>query len=196
MAKKQGTTVSVGLIALIVAMIVAGVYWYKNKKPNTGNSNNGGNANNGGGNTYVPQPNPTPKPKPLPILAKWSIQYGSRGDRVETLQKYLNWKQSAGLKVDGIWGSKTEAAVKASMLAEPVTDIVWNAMKKEYDDNNSWFGNPFGRTAETKKVVAPQAAPMSLIRTPAVQPIKFSDPSKFSQFDKPQLIRLRGFALS
>lgn len=41
-----------------------------------------------------------------------TIKSGSKGDEVKTLQKKLNENRSYGLSVDGIFGSKTETAVK------------------------------------------------------------------------------------
>ena len=40
------------------------------------------------------------------------LKKGSRGERVEKLQEFLNKTNNESLVVDGIFGSKTEAAVK------------------------------------------------------------------------------------
>jgi len=40
-----------------------------------------------------------------------ALGYGSKGSEVKKLQKTLN-SQGAGLKVDGVWGPKTQAAVE------------------------------------------------------------------------------------
>lgn len=50
------------------------------------------------------------KPKVSAISA--TLKSGSRGTNVKTLQKALNMILNAGLKVDGIFGSKTKSAVK------------------------------------------------------------------------------------
>ncbi|HEX2882277.1 MAG TPA: peptidoglycan-binding protein [Polyangiaceae bacterium] len=63
-----------------------------------------------------------------------TLRIGSKGATVETLQAKLNTKLGATLKVDGDFGPKTEAAVKAlqSKYALPqngvVTPQVWEAL--------------------------------------------------------------------
>lgn len=42
-----------------------------------------------------------------------TLRYGARGDDVKTLQSYLNQYGGYNLAVDGIWGDKTDAAVRS-----------------------------------------------------------------------------------
>lgn len=45
-------------------------------------------------------------------LPSKTVRKGSKGSDVKHLQKFLNWCIKAGLKVDGVFGSKTKSAVK------------------------------------------------------------------------------------
>jgi len=53
----------------------------------------------------------TSAPTPSATSDAFPLKRGLKGDRVKALQAYLNNYSSAGLVVDGIFGSKTEAAV-------------------------------------------------------------------------------------
>jgi peptidoglycan hydrolase-like protein with peptidoglycan-binding domain len=56
----------------------------------------------------IPTPTPVPVPAPSPYP---TLRYGSRGNAVKTLQTRLNaW--GAKLVVDGIWGNRTDVAVR------------------------------------------------------------------------------------
>jgi len=60
-----------------------------------------------------PQPKPKPKPKPVPaIIIPPTVRRGSRGANVSKLQRALNG-HGGKLVVDGDFGPKTEAMVKA-----------------------------------------------------------------------------------
>lgn len=48
----------------------------------------------------------------IKLPSSGSLKKGSKGDSVKELQKMLNDRIGAGLKVDGIYGAKTETAVK------------------------------------------------------------------------------------
>ena len=50
-----------------------------------------------------------------------TIRYGSRGDAVKVLQDRLNAAGCDCGKVDGIWGNKTETAVRAFQKAHGLT---------------------------------------------------------------------------
>ena len=69
-----------------------------------------------------------------------SLSIGSKGDCVEFLQQSLNTLISAGLKVDGIFGSATQSAVKTfqSQKGIKVDGIVgaqtWSAISDALDD--------------------------------------------------------------
>lgn len=61
----------------------------------------------------VPTPAPTPAPPPPPGPTKEpELRSGMSGDSVRLLQTLLNEKELAGLKVDGVFGSNTETAVR------------------------------------------------------------------------------------
>ena len=70
--------------------------------------------------TPAPTPKPTPKPTPTPTPSKKysgtipspTLKFKSKGDRVENLQKFLNWYGGYGLVVDGRFGKLTKNAVK------------------------------------------------------------------------------------
>lgn len=77
------------------------------------------------------QPEPTPKPTPTPTPSRKgtytgtiptpTIKNGSMGDKVKSLQKFLNWYSNYKLSVDGICGAKTVSAIKAFQKAEKIT---------------------------------------------------------------------------
>ena len=72
-----------------------------------------------------------------------TLRRGSRGDDVEELQALLNAKYGANLEIDGIYGAKTEQAVKAFQAAHGLTaDGVCGpktrkALGLEYVDNSN-----------------------------------------------------------
>lgn len=55
-------------------------------------------------------------PAPNKVTVYSTLRKGDRGDEVKELQKILNLKYNSGIKVDGIFGAKTEEAVKAVQL--------------------------------------------------------------------------------
>lgn len=66
----------------------------------------------------TPKPTPTPTPTPTPkrsyngTIPTPTIKNGSKGTNVKNLQKFLNWYGGYKLVVDGICGKKTVAALK------------------------------------------------------------------------------------
>lgn len=52
---------------------------------------------------------------------KGTLKKGSKGNEVKNLQKFLNWYGNYGLKIDGLFGSDTEKAVKAFQRATGLT---------------------------------------------------------------------------
>jgi hypothetical protein len=82
-------------------------------------------------------------PIPVPAKAAWRPAYpgyvqkrGRRGSDVKEIQRRLNAIRSAGLVVDGVFGAKTEAAVRAFQRASGlivdgiVGPVTWHALWK------------------------------------------------------------------
>lgn len=70
------------------------------------------------------QPAPTPsKPKKgtyTGVIPTPTLKNGSAGDRVKSLQKFLNWYGKYNLAIDGKYGSKTASALKKFQKAEGI----------------------------------------------------------------------------
>ena len=70
------------------------------------------------------QPEPTPsKPKKgtyTGVIPTPTLKNGSAGDRVKSLQKFLNWYGKYNLAIDGKYGSKTASALKKFQKAEGI----------------------------------------------------------------------------
>ena len=62
-------------------------------------------------NTPAPKPTPAPTRKYTGTIPKPTLKMKSTGDRVKSLQKFLNWYGAYGLKVDGRYGKLTKNAV-------------------------------------------------------------------------------------
>lgn len=77
--------------------------------------------------SYKDAPKPTPTPTPsrkgtyTGVIPTPTIKKGSKGDKVKSLQKFLNWYGNYKLSVDGICGAKTVSAIKAFQKAEKIT---------------------------------------------------------------------------
>lgn len=77
--------------------------------------------------SYKDAPKPTPTPTPsrkgtyTGTIPTPTIKKGSKGDKVKSLQKFLNWYGNYKLSVDGICGAKTVSAIKAFQKAEKIT---------------------------------------------------------------------------
>lgn len=77
--------------------------------------------------SYKDAPKPTPTPTPsrkgtyTGTIPTPTIKRGSKGDKVKSLQKFLNWYGNYKLSVDGICGAKTVGAIKAFQKAEKIT---------------------------------------------------------------------------
>ena len=71
----------------------------------------------------APKPTPTPSRKGTytGVIPTPTIKRGSKGDKVKSLQKFLNWYGNYKLSVDGICGAKTVSAIKAFQKAEKIT---------------------------------------------------------------------------
>lgn len=72
----------------------------------------------------APKPTPTPsKPKKgtyTGVIPTPTLKNGSAGDRVKSLQKFLNWYGKYNLAIDGKYGSKTASALKKFQKAEGI----------------------------------------------------------------------------
>lgn len=62
--------------------------------------------------------------QPAPVI-KFPLKLGSSGYGVQQVQKYLNSKYSAGLKVDGDWGPKTNDAAILYLKRDNVSEDVY-----------------------------------------------------------------------
>ncbi|GMA51021.1 hypothetical protein GCM10025857_23780 [Alicyclobacillus contaminans] len=82
------------------------------------------------------------------------IQYGSYGQSVVEIQKYLNKKMGAGLTVDGQFGPSTEAAVKKFEAAHGLKqDGVWSfSMWTTYIDTTAPPTLPAGQAVEIDEI--------------------------------------------
>lgn len=78
--------------------------------PPSSSSSSNGSSSSSSSNKTTSTTSPASKPK-VSAISRY-LKYGSRGTDVGTLQKALNMIQNAGLKVDNIFGSKTQSALK------------------------------------------------------------------------------------
>lgn len=63
------------------------------------------------------------------IDTTFPLKNGSKGSAVSSLQKYLNTKYNAGLKVDGVWGILTNNAVTTYLKRDNISSAIykdWN----------------------------------------------------------------------
>lgn len=70
-----------------------------------------------------------PAPAQAVPASPFPLKLNSRGDRVKVIQQALNTRYKAGLDVDGIWGPKTEAALKKHGLPTTVTEQQYTLLK-------------------------------------------------------------------
>lgn len=74
-----------------------------------------------------------------PAMAYSQVGYGSRGNDVKTMQTMLNTVQNANLKVDGIFGSASLAAVKSYQKSKRLSadgicgKKTWAALEADYN---------------------------------------------------------------
>lgn len=91
------------------------------------------------------------------------LSYGSSGDDVKELQSYLNQVGNYGLDTDGVYGSKTQAAVKDYQTKNSLTvdgiagDETWGSLSSAISNSTSNSGNT-DSTGSTSQNTA-QAAP-------------------------------------
>ena len=99
MKSKNNVKIAIIISVVLIAATIGILYWFS-KKDGTDTSEN--TSSNGTGSSASTYP----------------LKLGSRGAEVEALQAKLNswlrnaWPKLTQLKVDGIWGAKTEAIVK------------------------------------------------------------------------------------
>lgn len=84
-----------------------------------GGATGGGGGGGGGGSSDFP------------------LQKGSRGSKVRDVQRYLNMRYRSGLEEDGIWGSKTEAAINKNERTSSLSSA-------DYAKMISWMSNNYG----------------------------------------------------
>lgn len=73
-----------------------------------------------------------PKVKSNDIVIDFPLKAGSKGYGVSQVQKYMNDKYSAGLKVDGNWGPATTAASMLYLKRDNISSDIfykWNLDK-------------------------------------------------------------------
>lgn len=70
-----------------------------------------------------------PAPAPSAPASAFPLKLNSRGDRVKVIQQALNARYKAGLDIDGIWGPKTDAALKRHGLPTTVTEQQYTLLK-------------------------------------------------------------------
>lgn len=98
------------IIILVIVIVIAAVIWIW--------------AGNKQQDTSVPAAG-TPEAKKAEeaeAQVKMPLVQGSKGELVKSIQVALNTKYNSGLKTDGIWGAKTQAALIANKLS---TTIYW-----------------------------------------------------------------------
>lgn len=88
------------------------------------------------------------------------LSYGSSGDDVKKLQSYLNQVGNYGLDTDGVYGSKTQAAVKDyqtknSLKVDGIAgDETWGSLSSAISNSTSNSGNT-GSTSQNTAQAAP-----------------------------------------
>ena len=92
---------------------------------------------------------------------------GSRGSTVKFLQEYLNWKISAGLATDGIWGAKTQAAVQRAGLPSRISNLDIDRLAKEYNEGNKPWWDIFSSSSSPNERASTQ---QNLSRSPMGRP--------------------------
>ena len=94
-----------------------------------------------------------------------TIQYGSKGDDVKELQKLLNNK-GYSLSVDGIYGEKTQSAVKKYQASQGLTvdgiagKNTWGALTGSADSQDGTAGKDYVRQYEENR---PQYTPSDAV---------------------------------
>lgn len=150
MAKKKSSISPLGIVIIVVLVVlqILGIYWLFNKAKSSRSDRDGSakQPNDGGGVTVIDTgggKGPAPTPSTF-------IQQGSRGSTVKFLQEYLNWKISAGLATDGIWGAKTQVAVGKAGLPSRLSNLDIDRLTKEYNDNQKPWWDIFGSYSSSK----------------------------------------------
>ena len=96
-----------------------------------------------------------PTGKYLGVIPNGTLKYGSKGNRVRSLQRFLNWYHPGWkLAVDGEFGKKTQKAVKGFQKTEKIR-------------KDGIYGNVSARKAKSYKASAPKPTPTP---TPAPTP--------------------------
>lgn len=102
-------TKTIIIILVVIIVLAAGIWiWAGNKAPDTTEPAAGSPA--------------AKKADETAAAVKMPLVQGSKGELVKALQTALNLKYNAGLKTDGNWGPKTQAALIANNLP---TTIYW-----------------------------------------------------------------------
>lgn len=96
---------------IILASVAVAVYFFLKKRKNGGDSNGGGSSSSSSSGSSS---NSSSSSSSGSGNDNFPLRYGSRGTRVRGLQYIINGVSgnSSLLTVDGIWGKKTDSAVK------------------------------------------------------------------------------------
>ena len=65
-----------------------------------------------------------------PVVSKFPLKFGSRNDEVKKVQIWLLKNEGAQIKVDGIWGKETDAAVKKFLKKDSIEEGQYKSMIK------------------------------------------------------------------
>ncbi len=118
------------IIAVIVIAIVAFLY-FKNKKKKedeSGSQQEPDPASNSLG-SILNSSEKTPNPKgAADTMSVFPLKMGSRNPQVKNLQTWLLKNEGAQIKVDGVWGKETDAAVKKFLKLDNISKDKYASM--------------------------------------------------------------------
>ncbi len=109
----KGKKIIIVLIILAIVAVVT-ILILRKRKNNSSSSNSSGNRTSSGNSSNSSSGGSSSSSSSSSGNDDFPLRYGSRGTRVRGLQKIINGVSgnSSLLTADGIWGKKTDAAVK------------------------------------------------------------------------------------
>ncbi len=105
------------IIAVIIIAIIAFIWWKNKKKEEVKVTES------------VEEEKQTLFPKEE-IMTSFPLQLGSKGPEVKKLQTWMLKNEGAQIKVDGIWGKETDAAVKKFLKLSQVNKEKYESLIK------------------------------------------------------------------